>query len=731
MKHFVENVFMTKWITNSLMFLLFVLGLSVHAQNIPIGSWRSHFSYNDIQEIIQGNGKIICSSQHGLFFVNPVSNEVTTLSKSDGFSDVAITSLAYDETLKTLAVAYSSGLIDLFSNGKVSTIRDLNRSLLVGSKKVNDIITYGGKVYAGCTFGILEISPESNSLIDNYRSIGKNGATLNVKEMAVFDDKLFAISQDGIQYGELSKNLPDYNNWVYDPNDSTDFKDLTVWNGSLYAIANETGIAQFIDNQWNITLSESDSEFKKLFVVDDVLYALKSNGLYEFSAGTWQLSAAIDGEEINTAHYFDGFWFGHSSKGLESPNHDFILPNGPVSDNITKIRYSNNQLFALYGMLPEAYYGQCDSLGYETFNNYEWNHTDIEGFYNISDVAYFNGKIFLSSIGYGLYDTESKTVIEGMGQNQDGYDPVIPMLAVHDRLYGISFRHENTVFALDNELNLTSYPKSLITTFFPEAIYTSNRGTIWIDNSLADGGGVITFNPETEDVRYLSSSAGLPSQFIQGIQINNQDEAWVISDDGARIFADASYITEGTSSAYSPIYENQELFNNENLTAIAFDGGDRPWISTADGLWIFDQNLTKVDEFFSTENSPLPSHHVKDMTYNPKTGEMFILTDVGLVSYRSSSSAGNRTHSNVNIFPNPVRPGYEGVVGITGLVSEAYVKITDINGKLIRNLETNGSTASWDLNDYNGRRVNSGVYVVLSSSWDGLDNYIGKIAVIK
>ncbi len=730
MKHFVENVFMTKWIVKPLSLLWLLVGIEVNAQNPPIGGWRSHFSYNDIQEIIEGNDKIICASHHGLFFLDPISGEVTTLSKTDGFSDVAITSIHYDEESKTLIVAYESGLIDLFSNGKVSTIRDLNRSILVGSKKVNDAISYEGSVFAGCNFGILEISIGSKSIIDNFRSIGLNGEQINVKEMIVFDNKLFATSNQSIQYGELNKNLPDFNNWVHDPNDSTDFRELTIWNNELYAVADNSKLARFESDHWEIIDSTNTETIQKLIVKQNELIALTLSGLTRFNSNEWVLELDLEHEEVNTALYYDGFWLGHSAKGLETPSHEFVLPNGPVSDEMTKIRYINNRIYGFYGMLPEAYIGKSDSMGYEAFDNYTWSHTIIPGFYNISDGAYFNGRLFFSSIGYGLFDSQEMSIIDSMGTNLDGYDPLIPMLASGDQLFAISFRHAQSLFSLDKNNNLTSYPKSKLTTYYPEGVYITDGGTLWIDNSLSDGGGVITFNPSTEDIRYLSSSAGLPSLFIQGIGINHQDEAWVISDDGVRIFSDASYITESNNRAYSPIYENQELFNNENLTAIAFDGGDRPWVSTGDGLWIFDSNISKVEAFFNTENSPLPSHYIKDMTYNPRNGEMYILTDVGLVSYRSNSSEGLPYHSNVNIFPNPVRPGYDGEVGISGLANDAFVKITDINGKLIRELDTNGGTASWDLYDYNGERVKSGVYIILSSSWDGLESFIGKIAVV-
>ena len=729
MRHFVENVFMIKWAIKSTGALLVLLTLNLTGQNIPIGTWRTHFSYNNIQEITDANGKIVCASEHGLFFVDPANSEITTLSKPDGFSDVEVTSLAYDVDSKTLVVAYSSGLIDFFTNGKVSTVRDLYRSILVGSKEVNDVITYNGRSYAGCKFGVLEISLETKDIINNFRSIGPAGVDANITELLVFDNQLFAVSDRGIQHGNLSKNLPDFNNWVFDTFLGSNVRSLTIWNDQLYAIVDNTKLAQFKIDHWEIINSSNSSSIEKLIVGNGEMYGFTGNAILTFSNDSWIESLNLSNSVVNTAHYLDGFWLGHGNKGLESPSGNFLNPEGPYSDNMYKIRYLNNQIHAFYGIWPEEYKGQVDSLGYDSFDNSNWTYNEIDGFYNISDGAYFNKRLYLSSVGYGIYDTELQTTIE-LGDNLDGYGPVIPQLAAYDNLYAISWRHDNSLFIIDENNQVTPISSTKITSIYPQGITVSTRGSIWIANSLIDGGGVITFNPETDDLRYLSTLDGLSSNFIRSLVINEDDEAWVTMNNGARIFADATYVPENDSKAYSPIYENQALFNNEDIKAIAFDGGNRPWINTQDGLWVFDENITKVEHHFNIENSSLPSHDIKDIAYNSKTGEMYILTDKGLVSYRSESSGGQRTHSNVKIFPNPVRPGYSGQVGISGLVSSAYVKITDVNGKLVRQMQANGSTTAWDLNDYNGHRVSSGVYVVFSSSWDGIDTYIGKLAVI-
>ena len=66
--------------------------------------------------------------------------------------------------------------------------------------------------------------------------------------------------------------------------------------------------------------------------------------------------------------------------------------------------------------------------------------------------------------------------------------------------------------------------------------------------------------------------------------------------------------------------------------------------------------------------------------------------------------------------PIPVRPGYSGPIAIKGLVRDASVKITDINGKLVYETKALGGQATWDGRDYNGEKAATGVYLVFSAN---------------
>jgi len=154
-------------------------------------------------------------------------------------------------------------------------------------------------------------------------------------------------------------------------------------------------------------------------------------------------------------------------------------------------------------------------------------------------------------------------------------------------------------------------------------------------------------------------------------------------------------------------------------------------MGTERGVWLFSPSGEALVSNFTVENSPLLSNVILDIDVNHETGEVFFATDLGLASFRSDATASDAVFSDVKIFPNPVTPDYTGTVGITGLATDAIVKITDISGKLVWQTQANGGTASWNVKDYQGNRASTGIYLVFAASADGSESVVGKIAVIK
>jgi hypothetical protein len=161
------------------------------------------------------------------------------------------------------------------------------------------------------------------------------------------------------------------------------------------------------------------------------------------------------------------------------------------------------------------------------------------------------------------------------------------------------------------------------------------------------------------------------------------------------------------------------------------DGSNRKWIGTEKGgVFLISADGSQQIQNFNIDNSPLLSNTIFSIAINSESGEVFIATDEGLVSYRGDATDGTDVYGKVYAFPNPVRPNYTGPIAIKGLLRDADVKITDIAGRIVYQTKANGGTAVWNGNDFNGERARTGVYLVFSTNSDGTQTNVTKIMLV-
>ena len=170
------------------------------------------------------------------------------------------------------------------------------------------------------------------------------------------------------------------------------------------------------------------------------------------------------------------------------------------------------------------------------------------------------------------------------------------------------------------------------------------------------------------------------------------------------------------------------LLFTETILDIAVDGGNQKWLATdQSGVFLISDDGQETVLNFREENSPLLSNGVTGIGINQKSGEVFIATDQGLVSYGGIATEGASNFSDVYVYPNPVYPDYEGPITIAGLMENTVVKITDVSGDLVWETNSFGGQAVWDGRNFNGNKVATGVYLVMLATEDATRSHITKI----
>jgi hypothetical protein len=257
---------------------------------------------------------------------------------------------------------------------------------------------------------------------------------------------------------------------------------------------------------------------------------------------------------------------------------------------------------------------------------------------------------------------------------------------------------------------------------------------VWMLLNPLQGGGALVFDPASNQSSYLTDlvgAGGLPSKAVRSIALDRDGYVWVGTDAGVAYFFDSQEVFTTTVDAIKPIFDNRFLLKSEKIKAIAVDGGNRKWMGTENGVWLFNSTGEELIYNFTTDNSPLISNIINDIEINDETGEVFFATDKGIVSYRSGATRSTLSFDGVKIFPNPVTAQFNGTIGISGLATDAVVKITDVSGKIVWQTQANGGTAIWNLQDVHGRKVSTGIYLVFAATQDAAENVVGKIAIVE
>ena len=693
---------------------------------MAIGSWKSHFSYADGRLLAEGNGTIFCAATHGLFSIKDDVLEV--IDKNKGLSGVSVSALNFFEEPQVLLIGYEDGIIDLVYTDHVVSIQTLSNIEMITSKAINDFVHQGNQIYLATDMGIALLDLKTEQISDFYSEIGPNGSVVSVQDLFLHDDSLFAISNEGILAANLNVNLFDFNNWEFYQETSI-FKSMSIFKFSNdLAVLSEDYLFIKSNDIWD-TLLVLPEAMNKVTSINQNTYFLSDQAVYEMNEG---VIVPLIKDRFKSGHDLivngEVFWIADGDLGLINITEDMnqqVIPNGPMYDDISGMDILNGDLYVFHAPDPDTSFSETIE-GYSKFNKDQWEAQRVEDFNNISGIAQFKGKLFLSSYGQGIYDFEDEKLVSNPELNNAS---ITDMCTTDDFLWFTNYMSQKPLGRYDGE-SLSFLSSAQLGTTTPLCIVESLENVLWVKNSSTERFGVVAFDPSKNLIWQAKPSSGIPSKTINDIEVNREDELWMVTKLGPAYFSEASLISE-EDQAYFPYFEGKILFENEKVTAIAFDGGDRLWLGSERGLWAFSKTLQTQIHHFTHENSFLPSNTILELAFDGESGALYILTEEGLVSYQTNSSAPLLSNSQVTIYPNPITANYDGDLIISGVVGDAMIKFATIEGTILYETRANGSMVSWDLIKFNGDRLLNGVYLVFVTDMDGSEKWVGKFAILR
>ncbi|WP_299822538.1 T9SS type A sorting domain-containing protein [uncultured Pontibacter sp.] len=769
-------------LTGTLMFVLsFILCLgftkSYGQSSLALGGWRLHVPYHQSKAVADAGDKVYVAAEQGLYYYDKEFSTTETISKVDGLSEQQISTISFDNETQTLVIAYKNTNIDLLQNGSIININDILRKSISGEKLINDVAIHNKLAFVTSTFGIVVLDLVKHEVKDSYRNLGPNGETVNVKAAAVLRDSIYLTTNLGVLASKYTNtNLQDYKNWGYINTGipaSHNADKLAVFDNKLYLSAANGGI---------YTLNANHTWAPATVAINGVVSSFTSTATHlsiASVAGVTVLSK--NGTVINYTHRLlkdprkaevdkDGtIWVADMQTGLvkiSAAGNDAAAytPNGPYSSSSFRIYTYGGKVYVLSGGFSAAYLQNGSWNGFYVYDKGNWESYNVylypePGFvkgYDLVDAVYnpITEKLYLASYGNGLiewggltnsllYNGNNSPLLSAQSSYPDKTDYVrITDLAVDDA--GNVWAVNRNNFVNTPGLHMLRPDGTWKSFVLPGVADGSNLDQILIDDygqkwlSISRRGnqrsGLVVFDDEKNRVRYLSLGSGfggLPNGDVYAVVKDLNGDVWVGTANGVGVYYNPAFVFEEQNyDARIPIVDRRPLLDGQVVRTIAVDGANRKWMGTDNGLWLFNPEGDKLIRHFNTTNSPLPSNRVLSVAVEHATGEVFVATDAGVASYRAEATVTEGKPACATVYPNPVRKNYTGLIGVSGLPNNANVRITDVAGMLVYKTKATGGTLAWDARDYNGKRVKAGVYLVMSSSDDGSQTCISKIAVL-
>ncbi len=668
--------------------------------------------------------------------------------------------------------ASSSGSISIYSisfyQGNAYVSSDLGISVInLTKKEIDDTYKIGfngapQKVYASCIDGTNIYAATDNGI--KYASLtstnledfnawhlfneGQNIPSIKASNLAVFNGNAYAvIAGPGNASDTLFKFDTGSNMWqkIYFSADNND---------SIVTLsANPNGNLYF--SVWDQSAESGGKNIKystaNVLTVYSPVGHQRPLGWFESGDTSWE------------ADYYNGL-FKNNSPGNPNALQGGLGPDGPFSANTFALEAKNNVLTVAGGGVDDSWYYSFNNSGFYIYKNDSWIN---ENQYSAPAIANC-----LDEIAVATVESTNKTYVGSFfaglieRNNNNGNITVYDKDNTSGWLegdMGDSPRTKISCFAIDQNDNLwmgdcgATKPIKMLapdgtrkafqvpySISVPKKMVIDDYGQFWIPiRSQTDGILVWSYNGTLDDLtddhsKLLLSGTGhggLPAVNVNCVAKDKDGNIWAGTDQGIGVF----YCPGSVLSSYGCDAEQIKvtrngyvgyLFGMQSVRSIAVDAANRKWVGTTQGLWLISADGQTELHSFTVDNSPLPSNIITDIAIDNTTGEVFVGTTGGLVSYQGDAIDTCIGCTEALVYPNPVKPDYTGPIAIKGLVNNAYVKITDVSGALVYQGRANGTQMIWNGMGYTGERVKSGVYLVFSSDDTGKQRRVAKILVM-
>jgi len=753
-----------------------MVSLSTAAQNTlpPIGSWREHLPYGSTIDVTASQNRVYAATPYSLFSVDFATKEVERRSKISGLSEVGISTIKFDIPTNKLFIGYTNSNIDVLTTDGIRNIPDLKRENITGDKSIYHFYPDGERCYVSTGLGVIVLNTTRYEIRETWL-IGASGGYVKTNMFTRDDSHFYAATEEGLKRVPVNAGNPaDFRAWQNLSGSAglarTAAKGVVNLGGRVVVQQNDSLFVEsggawvlFFANGWPI-VSINESEGKLMvcqLTASGQAQVVVLNGdgtiasvLQQPGVIAFPRKAIVRGNDYWVADQFTALshWMGTTVEQyrLHSPE-DIATGQLLVQDNT---------FYAAAGSINESWNYLYNRSGVFQFREGTWTNYNGFRYPQLANLLDFitvavdprDQTLWAGSYGGGLLHVKSDNTFEIFKENSL-IGPTIGDPTSY-RVSGLAFDTDNNLWVSNygaaQYLHLRKADGTWRSFTAPFSLPANEVGALLVDDAnqvwmvAPKGGGLLVLNhngtldnPADDRWKYFRGGAGngnLPSSDVLSIAKDQSGYIWVGTADGVGVIQCATEALTTPCEAVLPIAEQggfaNYLFKGEEVRSIAVDGADRKWIATRNGVWLVNRDGDKVLAHFNETNSPLFSNDVRSIAIDGASGEVYFGTARGIISFRGTATEPEVNNEQLLIYPNPVPPGFSGTIAIRGLAANSFVKITELNGRLVYQTKALGGQAVWNGRDYTGKQIASGIYLVLVTDESRQEHAAGKIVFI-
>jgi ligand-binding sensor domain-containing protein len=766
------------------LFLITISTLLTSQSGLKIGQWKSHLAFREGIAVTQSEDKVIYAGARGLIIIDKADLSLSYLAKEDGLSAPTVKIVKYDKSQDMLVVVYNDNNIDLIKGNDIVNLPFIkNNSTIIGSKDINDLfIDQKGKAYFATSFGLLIFNTDKQEFSLTAYTDGLRIQSVTIRDKFIYlgtNNGLFKVANDG------SANIADFSSWekvVIGGGGIQDIISLATKFDRIYVgsdASNEVYASGSNNDQFSLVFTSSKNDDIIKYLSDDgtsiMVGVQKANNAGEVIFLDQNNEPSVSPSCNNLVRYSiedqsGRIWYADTWDPIrysltKTSECRRMSMSGPFTNAAGELTFDKEVAYVAALGITEDYQYTFSNAGFYLFEDNTWTNYSSDilpalqqySFINVQGIAlepetknvlissYWNGvmSVNLTDKSVKHWNKDNSTLQGVVGDELRTRVPYI-------------------VFDKDKNLWVSNFgaPKPLAVKTPDDKWYSfsvpsntslgdiafDQQGNKWIavvgtgNGLLVHSHGANIASASDDKVRYITkNNSEITGNRINCVVVDLDGSVWVGTDAGPVIFDCGDPFSDercgGNTRKVVVDGIPAPLLRSEDILCIAVDGGNRKWFGTRNGIFVQSPDGSEAIAKYSVDNSPLMDNKVINLKFNGTTGEMFIISSLGIQSLKTESIEAADSHSsNVYAYPNPVRPEYNGPIAIKGLVRDANVKITDINGKLVYETTSVGGQAIWDGSDYNGVKAAAGVYLVFSANTDiskDVDNFVTKILIVK